>query len=102
VAEDPDVKLLEPPVFFPSTPEERERAIGVHHLARTWHNVPALRAAMQQAERRLEDTRRELDKERRRHAATKKRLAKAEGRREKGRLRDRWGILRRRGGPPAT
>jgi mannosyltransferase OCH1-like enzyme len=91
----PDVKLLDPPVFFPATPEERERAIGVHHLARTWHNVPALRAAMEQAERRLEETRRELEKERRRHAATKKRLAKAEGGSGRRGIRARLGGLRR-------
>jgi mannosyltransferase OCH1-like enzyme len=102
VADYPDVKLLEPPLFFPSTPQERERAIAVHHLARTWHNVTALRAAMGQAERRLEETKRELEKEKRRHAATKKRLAKVEGRSEKrragkGGILDRLGLLRRRG-----
>ena len=75
----PDVELLEPSVFFPSTREERERAIGVHHLARTWHNVPAMRAAMELAESRLEEAKRELEKERRRHATTKKRLARIEG-----------------------
>jgi mannosyltransferase OCH1-like enzyme len=97
----PDVELLEPPLFFPSTDEEREQALGVHHLARTWHNLTALRTAMHQAERRLEETKRELEKERRRHAATKRRLAKAEGRAEKGRagrrgIRGRFGLLRRR------
>jgi inositol phosphorylceramide mannosyltransferase catalytic subunit len=102
VAEYPDVKLLEPPLFFPQTPEERERALGVHHLARTWHNFTALRAAMGQAERRLEEAKRELARERRRHEATRKRLAKAEGRAGKGRgamggIRDRLEALRRRG-----
>ena len=50
------VKLLDPPVFFPSTPEERESAIALHHMARTWHNTTTLRAAMLRAERRLEQT----------------------------------------------
>jgi len=93
----PEVKLLEPLVFFPATPEERERAIGVHHLARTWHNVTTLRAAMLNAERRLEETRRELEKERRRHAATRKRLERADRRSGKPRMRDRLGLPWHRG-----
>lgn len=92
----PDAELLEPPAFFPATPEERERATGVHHLARTWHNVTAMRGAMELAERRLEETKRELAREQRRHAATKKRLARAQGRSGKSRLRDRLGLSRRR------
>jgi hypothetical protein len=81
----PDVKLLEPPVFFPSTPEEREGAIAVHHMARVWHNTTTLRAAMLRAEKRLEQTRAKLAAEERAHAATKKKLAKLEGRLGKGR-----------------
>ena len=77
-----DVKLLEPPLFFPATPQERERAVAVHHMARTWHNATALRAAILQAERRLEDTNAEIAEEQRRHAATKKRLGKLQGRLE--------------------
>jgi mannosyltransferase OCH1-like enzyme len=96
VVDYPDVELLEPPAFFPATDAERERAIGVHHLARTWHNVTALRTAMQQAERRWKETKRELDREKRRHAATKKRLARAEGRSEKRGIRGRLAGLRRR------
>jgi mannosyltransferase OCH1-like enzyme len=74
-----DVDLLDPPLFFPSTPEEREHAVGVHHMARTWHNVPAMREAMLQAERRLEETREELERERADHARTKKRLEALRG-----------------------
>jgi hypothetical protein len=86
VAEHPhDVKLLEPPVFFPSTPEERERAVAVHHMARTWHNTTTLRAAMLRAEKRLERTKAKLAQEEQRHAATKARLAKLEGRRKERR-----------------
>jgi mannosyltransferase OCH1-like enzyme len=69
-----DVDMLDPPLFFPSTPQEREHAVAVHHMARTWHNVPAMREAMLQAERRLAETRAELEGERDRHARTKKRL----------------------------
>jgi mannosyltransferase OCH1-like enzyme len=97
VADYPDVRLLDPPLLFPSTAEERQRAIGVHHTARTWHNATTLRAAMLNAERRLEETRRELEKEKRRHARTKKRLERAEGRSGKTRIRDRLGLSWRRG-----
>jgi mannosyltransferase OCH1-like enzyme len=96
VSDYPDVELLPPPIFFPATAEERERAIGIHHLARTWHNVTALRAAMEQAERRWKETNRELEKERRRHAATKKRLARIEGRSGKPGLRGWLAALLRR------
>jgi mannosyltransferase OCH1-like enzyme len=100
VTDYPDVKLLEPPVFFPSTPEERERAIAVHHMARSWHNATALRTAILQAERRLELTNAQIAREQRRHAATKKRLAKLESRLEKRRagksgIRDKLGLPRR-------
>lgn len=100
VADYPDVKLLEPPLLFPSTPDEREVAVAVHHMARTWHNVTTLRTAMLQAERRLDETKAELEREKRHHAATKKRVARLEGllgkrRPGKGRIRDRLGLLRR-------
>jgi mannosyltransferase OCH1-like enzyme len=87
----PDVKLLEPPLVFPSSDEERERALAEHHKARSWHNATAMRTAMLKAEERLENANRELEREKRRHAATKKRLAKAEGRSGKRRI---WGIRR--------
>jgi inositol phosphorylceramide mannosyltransferase catalytic subunit len=100
VADYADVKLLEPPLFFPSTPEERERAVAVHHMARTWHNATALRVATLQAERRLEVAKTKLAQEQRRHAATKKRLAKLQARLEKrqsgkGGMRDKLGLPRR-------
>ena len=75
-----DVRLLDPHTFFPSTPEEREQAIAVHHMARTWHNATTLRAAMLMAERRLDEANARLAAEQRRHEATQKRLAKLERR----------------------
>jgi len=81
----PDIKLLEPEVLFPSTPEQREHAIAVHHMARVWHNTTTLRAAMLRAEKRLEQTRAKLVAEEQRHEATKQRLAKLEGRRKERR-----------------
>ena len=102
VGDYPDVRLLEPAVCFPATPQEREQAVAVHHLARTWHNATTLRKAMAMAERRLEEARVELEREKRRHAATQKRVARLEDRIEKlrsgkGGLRDRLGLLRRSG-----
>jgi mannosyltransferase OCH1-like enzyme len=79
----PDVKLLDPPVFFPMTPEDRERATAIHHMARVWHNATTLRAAMLRAERRLAQTREKLVEEQRAHEATKRRLEKLEARQER-------------------
>jgi len=94
VVDFPDVKLLEPPAFFPADDAERERALGVHHIARSWHNAPAMRAAMLEAERRLEQAKAELEREQRRHARTKRSLeALRAGRRG---IRARFG----RSGPP--
>jgi mannosyltransferase OCH1-like enzyme len=100
VAEHSGVRLIEPPLFFPSTPEERERAVAVHHMERSWHNATALRAAIGQAERRLELANEQIAREQRSHAATKRRLARVEAqleRRRAGRptIWDRLGLLRR-------
>jgi hypothetical protein len=80
VGDYPEVKLLEPPVFFPATPEEREGAIAVHHMARVWHNTTTLRAAMLRAEKRLEKSKAKLAEEERAHNATKQRLRELEER----------------------
>ena len=82
----PDVKLLEPALCFPSTPEELESAITIHHMARTWHNTTTLRSAMLRAEKRLEAAKAELAAEKRAHSATKKRLAKLEARGDDSRV----------------
>jgi mannosyltransferase OCH1-like enzyme len=101
VREYPDVKLLEPPLCFPATAEEREAAVAVHHRARTWHNVTTLRAAMLRAERRLDEARASLEREQRRHAATKKKLARAEQRTGRPQSR-RAGIRGRFGRRPSA
>jgi inositol phosphorylceramide mannosyltransferase catalytic subunit len=96
VPEYPDIKLLPPPVFFPSTEEERRDAIAIHHMARVWHNTTTLRAAMLRAEKRLEQTKARLATEIERHEATKKRLAKLEARAEGGRPpKDKTGKIKR-------
>jgi hypothetical protein len=82
VADFPDIRLLDPPVFFPSTPEERANAVCVHHMARVWHNTTTLRAAMLRAEKRLNQTKAKLAEEQRAHEATKQRLANLERRRK--------------------
>jgi hypothetical protein len=80
VVDYPEIKLLEPPVFFPATAEEREEAIAVHHMARVWHNATTLRAAMLRAEKRLEKTKAKLADEEQAHKATKRRLRELEER----------------------
>jgi inositol phosphorylceramide mannosyltransferase catalytic subunit len=100
VAEHPGLSLLEPPLFFPATPQERERAYAVHHMERSWHNATAMRAAIGQAERRLELANQQIDEERRSHAATRKRLERLEARLERERtgkltIWDRLDLLHR-------
>jgi inositol phosphorylceramide mannosyltransferase catalytic subunit len=85
VRDHPDVRLLDPPVFFPASEDERQTAIAVHHMARVWHNATTLRAAMLRAEKRLDRTREKLAAEERAHEETKRRLAKLEKRIEKDR-----------------
>jgi hypothetical protein len=80
VVDYPEVKLLDPPVFFPETPEEREDAVAVHHMARVWHNTTTLRAAMLRAEKRLEKAKTKLAEEERAHKATKQHLRELEER----------------------
>jgi len=82
IADFADIRLLAPPVFFPSTPEERANAVCVHHMARVWHNTTTLRAAMLRAEKRLNQTKAKLAEEQRAHEATKQRLANLERRRK--------------------
>jgi mannosyltransferase OCH1-like enzyme len=96
VAEYPGLKLAEPPVFFPSTHEERQRAIAVHHMARSWHDTAALRAAMLRAEERLEKAKARLEKEQRAHEATRQRLERLEEKRreDKGGIRKKLGMSR--------
>jgi mannosyltransferase OCH1-like enzyme len=84
----PDVQLLEPQVLFPDTPDERERAVAIHHMSRTWKDAEGLRQSMVRAEERLEQTEAKLDKERTRHAETRKKLEKVEAR-LKGKSKDK-------------
>jgi mannosyltransferase OCH1-like enzyme len=98
----PDMKLLEPRLLFPATPEEQETAIAIHHMTRTWKDADGLRKSMVRAEERLEKTRAKLEQERRRHAATQKRVAKLEaqlaavtGKREKKEKKEKSRLLRR-------
>jgi hypothetical protein len=98
----PEIKLLEPSLCFPATPEEREHALTIHHMARTWHNTTTLRAAMLRAERRLETARAKLADEKRAHAATKKRLERLEARRKERRTDDDDRPGREQVGEPVT
>jgi mannosyltransferase OCH1-like enzyme len=52
VAEFPDVKLFDPPVFYPRTAAQREAAYAVHHPARSWKDAEGLRESLDKSERR--------------------------------------------------
>jgi mannosyltransferase OCH1-like enzyme len=49
----PEVKLFDPPVFYPRTEAQREQAYAVHHKARSWKDEEGLRASLGKTEQRL-------------------------------------------------
>ncbi len=53
------VTYFEPPVFYPRTQEERERAYAIHHQARTWKDADGLRRSLRKADQRLLEAREE-------------------------------------------
>lgn len=100
VAQYPDVAYLEPPLLFPNSENERERAIGIHHMSRTWKDPDGLRKAMLRAEQRLAKSKAKLDEERKRHAATQAKLDKLRNeldKRSSASPRGRLRLLRRSG-----
>jgi inositol phosphorylceramide mannosyltransferase catalytic subunit len=71
----PDVKLFEPAIFYPSTPEERERAAAIHHMDRSWKDAEGFKTATLVAERRYRRAQTEV-------ARLEKKLARSEKRRK--------------------
>jgi inositol phosphorylceramide mannosyltransferase catalytic subunit len=53
------VTLLDHELFYPATQEQRQRAYGLHHKARTWKGADELRIDLERAEREIE-TQKEL------------------------------------------
>jgi mannosyltransferase OCH1-like enzyme len=53
LADFPEVKVFEPPVFYPRTEAQREQAYAIHHRARSWKDEEGLRASLSKTERRL-------------------------------------------------
>jgi mannosyltransferase OCH1-like enzyme len=48
----PDVKIFEPGIFYPSSEEEEQNAVAIHHRARSWMAEADLRKAMSRLEKR--------------------------------------------------
>jgi hypothetical protein len=48
----PEVKLFEPEMFYPTSPAERERAIAIHHTARSWMDIDGFKKVADRAEER--------------------------------------------------
>ncbi len=105
LADYPDVKIFEPGLFYPSQIEEEQRAVAIHHRARSWMGDVDLRRVVNRLERRLMDAQartkdaearlRKLD---RREAARLRKLEKKAGgragslvRRTLARVRDEAG-----------
>jgi mannosyltransferase OCH1-like enzyme len=71
----PEVKLFEPAIFYPSSPEERERAAAIHHMDRSWKDAEGFKTATLVAERRYSEAQAEA-------ASLRKKLARSEERRK--------------------
>ena len=68
-AEYSDVSLSRAASCCSRTPRRSAaKAVGIHHMSRTWKDADGLREAMLRAEQRLAKTKAKLDEERRRHA----------------------------------
>jgi inositol phosphorylceramide mannosyltransferase catalytic subunit len=76
----PEVRVFEPRLFYPSTPEERDSAVAVHHAARSWKDAEGFRESTRLAESRLAKVQAALEEEQRRHQATRAELTRALGR----------------------
>lgn len=74
----PGVRLLPPELMYPRTPAARERALAIHHFARSWKTVDELHEDVLRAERSLSDVQGRLEQEQRAHAETRRRLERAE------------------------
>ena len=82
----PEVKIFEPPVFYPLTGAEIEEAYAVHHQARTWQDPRTLSKRLTGMERVVREVRDEL-------AAWQARCERAES--ELARLRSQSSSSRR-------
>jgi mannosyltransferase OCH1-like enzyme len=60
----PETKVFEPPVFYPSTPGEREQAVAIHHVARSWKDAEGFEQASIRARERIRRVRIEIERER--------------------------------------
>jgi mannosyltransferase OCH1-like enzyme len=70
--------ILPAELIYPTSPADQQRAVCIHHQARSWKDAEGFREATVRAEKRLQKARGELEKEQRAHAKTKARLAKTE------------------------
>jgi mannosyltransferase OCH1-like enzyme len=50
----PEVTLIEPEVFYPQTPEEKQHAYAVHYERRSWKEPELLRIDLARAEQKME------------------------------------------------
>jgi inositol phosphorylceramide mannosyltransferase catalytic subunit len=59
LADFPEVRIFDPPVFYPRTEAQREQAYAIHHKARSWKDEDGLRASLSKTEQRLKTTQEE-------------------------------------------
>lgn len=64
--------------MYPRTLAERERALAIHHVARSWKDADELHEDVLRAERRLREVQDRLEQELRAHEQTRRRLERAQ------------------------
>jgi mannosyltransferase OCH1-like enzyme len=62
LADFPEVKLFDPPVFYPRSAAQRQEAYAVHHRGRSWKDAEGLRAALGKTQTELRRTQDEARK----------------------------------------
>jgi mannosyltransferase OCH1-like enzyme len=55
IADSPEVTIFEQNVFYPRTPNGRQKAYAVHHRARAWKDAEGLHSSLRKTERRLQN-----------------------------------------------
>ncbi len=73
----PETKTFDASLFYPSSDDESQRALAVHHRARSWQTDDGLRHAMLNAEKRLLRVRKKLTKAENRTTRLESELVKA-------------------------
>jgi mannosyltransferase OCH1-like enzyme len=77
LADFPEATIFEQNVFYPRTPNGRQKAYAVHHRARAWKDADGLRSSLRKTERRLQNATEEARRWRQQAEQAEAELARA-------------------------